>query len=241
MSEPKTTWVGAPDDVRTGDDALDAIRQESDAHYYDQTYGVVRVPLARWRKAQGYESRGWLHCWSDQNDDRSGEHAEVFKNYEALKPDLGHVCEVGCGPFTQLKRIIQGRSASRITLLDPLLSSYRKLRHCSYRDGKFLGFPHTTLRNEMAESLTDFAVFDTIVCINVLEHVMDAPRVLENLKRAVKAGGTVVFGEKSFDEFDPHYTFDMGHPIHLKRPLLDAFKKNFQVLFENGSYFIGTR
>ncbi len=239
--ESEVTWVGAPDDVRTGDEAVDAIRVESDAHYYDPVYGVVRVPLARWRKAQGYESRGWLHCWADQNDDRSGVHAEIFNDYASLKGDLGSVCEVGCGPFTQLKRIIQGRAASRVTLLDPLLNSYRRLPHCSYKDGKFLGFQPTTLRNEMAEALTDFAAFDTLICINVLEHVMDAPRVLENLKRSVKAGGTVVFGERAFDEFDPHHSFDMGHPIHLKRPLLDAFRKNFQVLFENGSYFIGVR
>ncbi len=240
INEPQTVWVGGPDDVRVGDEALDAIRQENDANYYDPTYGVVRVPIARWRKAQGYESRGWLHCWADQSDDRSAEHAAIFDGYKNLKEDLGHVCEVGCGPFTQLRKIINGRKASRVTLLDPLLNSYRRLQHCFYKNGKFLNMP-TILRQEMAESLTDFAVFDTIICINVLEHVMDAPLVLENLKRAVKAGGTVVFGEKSFDAYDPHYSFDVGHPIHLKRPLLDAFRKNFSVLFENGSYFIGTR
>lgn len=236
----KTIWVGAPDDLRTGDAALDAIRQENDANYYDPVYGTVRVPLERWRKAQGYESRGWLHCWSDQSDDRSAEHAKLFNDYQVLKVDLGHVCEVGCGPFTQLKRIIQGRTATKVTLLDPLLNSYRKLRHCSYKSGKFMNLP-TILKSEMAESLTDFAAYDTIICINVLEHVMDAPKILENLKRAVKAGGTLVFGERSFDDYDPHYTFDMGHPIQLKRPLLDAFRKNFQVLYENRSYFIGTR
>lgn len=238
--ESTVTWIGAPDDVRTGDEALDAIRVESDANHYDPVYGVVRVPLDRWRKAQGYESRGWMHCWADQNDDRSGFHAETFHDYAALKTDLGHVCEIGCGPFTQLKRIIQGRMASRVTLLDPLLNSYKRLRHCPYRGGKFAALP-TVLRSDMAESLADFAAFDTIICINVLEHVMDAVRVLENLKRAVKAGGTIIFGERTFNEFDPHITFDMGHPIHLRSPLLDGFRKNFQVLFENGSYFIGIR
>lgn len=240
MLNKPTVWVGAPDDVRTGDDALDAIHQQNDANYYDPVYGVIRVPLDRWRLAQGYESRGWLHCWSDQNDDRSVEHANLFDGYQALKKDLGHVCEIGCGPFTQLKRIIEGRQASLVTLLDPLLHAYRRLPNCQYKNGKFRGLP-TILRNEMAESLTDFASFDTIICVNVLEHVMDAPIVLENIKRAMKAGGTLVFGEKAFDEFDPHYNFDMGHPIHVKKPLLEGFRKNFRIIFQNGQYFIGNR
>lgn len=236
----ETLWIGGPDDVRTGDAALDAIRQENDAHYYDPTYGITRVTLSRWQKAQHYEMRGWLQCWADQTDDRSDVHMKTFNNYEALKQNLGNVCEIGCGPFTQLKTIIQGRTASRVTLLDPLLHSYRNMANCTYKNGKFMNFP-TILRNEMAESFTDFALYDTIICINVLEHVMDAPKVMENLKRALKAGGVLVFGERAYDGFDPHYVFDMGHPIHVKRPFLDGFRKYFQVLFSNENYFIGVK
>lgn len=236
----ETLWIGGPDDVRTGDEALDAIRVENDTKHYNHDLGVIKVPLDRWRKAQGYEARGWLHCWTDQNDDRSDEHAKIFNNYIDLKQDLGHVCEVGCGPFTQLRRIIQGRTATKITLLDPLLNSYRKLANCSYKKGGFNGLP-TMLKNAMAETLTDFAVFDTIICINVLEHVMDATCVMDNLKRSIKAGGVIIFGEKSHDEFDPHYTFDVGHPIHIKKPLLEKFSNNFQIIYKNGDYFIGTR
>jgi len=235
-----TTWIGGPDDIRTGDDALDAIRQINDTSYYDNTVGVARVSKERWLRAQGYEERGWLHCWADQTDDRSTEHAALFNNYQDLKTDLGHVCEIGCGPFTQLQTIIRGRTAHKITLLDPLIHSYVRLKQCPYRHKHFNGYP-LTLKPTMAEALTDFAIFDTVICINVLEHVMDAPRVMENLLRSLKAGGTIVFGERSFDDFDPHFSFDMGHPIHLKRPLLKGFRLNFKATYVNGDYFIGTK
>lgn len=236
----ETLWIGGPDDVRRGDSALDAIRVENDAHYFSDELGSVKVTQQRWRRAQEYEANGWLRCWSDQQDDRSAEHFEIFKGYQDLKSDLGHVCEIGCGPFTQLKTIIKGRTATRVTLLDPLLRSYQGLKHCPYRKNSFAGI-QTSLRQEMAESLTDFAVFDTIVCINVLEHVMDAFLVLDNLKRSLKAGGTIVFGERAYPDFDPHFTFDAGHPIHVKGKVLDDFKSNFNVIYSNNHYFIGTR
>jgi hypothetical protein len=108
-------WVGSPEDVRHDQDALAALLAKNDQRFYNPTLGVVRVDVRRWLAAQGYESRGWLHCWSDQADDRSDDHAALFDGYKALKNDLGWVLEIGCGPFTQLKTILKGRTAHHIT------------------------------------------------------------------------------------------------------------------------------
>jgi SAM-dependent methyltransferase len=235
-----TLWIGSPSDVRSGDQAKDAIRTQNDAKYYDPTNGITKVDYERWVAAQKYEASGWMDCWQGVCDDRSHEHFQHFDGYRNLKKHLGNTLEVGCGPFTQLKTILNGRAASRITLLDPLIRRYLEHPNCSYKTGYLNGLG-VTIRDMPAEHLGDMSSYDTIVCINVLEHVRDALRVLTNIYQALKFDGVLVMGERSWDDFDPHELFDAGHPIRLKKTVITSFKKNFNLLFENGDYFIGQK
>jgi SAM-dependent methyltransferase len=236
-----TIWVGSPERICTGDEAVQAILRQNDACYYNPAVGVVQVDMARWRQAQEYEKRGWLQCWNGDTNDRCDEHARNFMNYVALKKDLGRVMEVGCGPFTQLQRIIDGRTATHITLIDPLLKHYLQLRYCPYKTGKFKNLP-TLLRTKMAEQITDIELYDTVICINVLEHVLNARKVLEVLWMALKRGGTLVLGERTYDEFDPMKLYDVGHPIHIRRTVLDNFRRRFSTtLYSNNDYTISQK
>lgn len=234
------SWVGAPDDVRTGDDAINALNTKNDAQYWDAEKGVVRVPKERWLEAQLFESTGWLKHWSYAASDRNHEHAAGFNNYVDLPLNLGDAIEVGCGPFTQLATIIDKRVVESVTLADPLLNQYKVMPNCPYASGTYYGY-QPTLLSCMAEELDFHRQFDTVVCINVLEHVMDAELVLDRMFDMLRVGGWIVFGERWNDEYDPKENFDIGHPIIVRKSIIHAFKDKFMPVYCNGIYYIGRK
>ena len=234
-----TTWIGAPDDTRTGEEAAAAIANVNDSKYFDPAIGVVKVDEERWRKAQAFELAGWSKHW-ERSTDRNNEHAQHFNNYTAVPSALGHVCEIGCGISTQLQTSAKNRHISRLTLIDPLINTYKQMKECPYKRGKFNNLP-TTISNHRAEMLKISEAFDTIICINVLEHVMDAILVLNNIHRALKTGGTLIFGERSWDDFDPLELFDVGHPIRLRTTTLQQFREKFIIMYRHTDYFIGKK
>lgn len=232
-------WVGSPIDIRYNNAAIEALKVKSDAEYWNQNEGVVKVPIERWLEAQHFERTGWLQTWLGAEDDRSLEHKHLFGQYSQLPIDLGSVIEVGCGPFTQLATIAKTHRFNDVTLLDPLLNDYLTLPTCTYRNDKL--FKSRNLLPIKLEDLDIHESFDTLICINVLEHVIDAYKCLDNIYNALKIGGYIVFGEKSFDSFDPTQSFDIGHPIHVRSAVLDKFISQFSLLFSNNYYIIGRK
>lgn len=237
------TWVGSPETIHTGEAAAKAILTQNDNKYYNHKTGITQVDIERWNQAQKFEKQGWLECWPYAADDRSQEHLHLFNNYTALKPNLGNLIEIGCGPFTQSQTIIKNRTITHITLSDPLLESYKQLQHCPYKTGQFLNHP-TTLRTEMAEHITDTETYDTLICINVLEHVQNANTILQVIHKALKKNGTLILGERTFDNLNPMESYDIGHPIHIKSCIIHNFTKQFQIIYQNQEhtgYFIGNK
>ena len=94
-----------------------------------------RVDDQRWRAAQSHEATLWTEAPRGQTTDRNAHHAAHFGNYAALPESLGHVVELGCGPYTQLQTIL--RPSSRvvsITLVDPLAVHYQAhAKGCTYK------------------------------------------------------------------------------------------------------------
>jgi len=227
-------WVGSPIDVRSGETALAALATDNDQKYWREDVGIVQVDEQRWKQAQQYESDTWMKHQLGTSSDRHNEHAGLFDNYQALPNNLGDLLEIGCGPFTQTSTIIRGRIAQSITLLDPLLEQYKRHPHCSYNKLS----PAPTLLAKRGEDLDLVAQFDTIICINVLEHVQDATIVLTNIRRAMKPGAIVIMGEKTYDDLDVSIIYDVGHPIRVKSAVLNEFNKDMIILFANGDYFV---
>jgi SAM-dependent methyltransferase len=227
-------WIGSPIDVRHGKKALEALAESSDKKYWQEDTGITQVDEQRWQQAQRYEFDTWMRHGLANSSDRHDEHLQIFDNYRVLPPNLGDLLEIGCGPFTQTRTIVQGRSVQSITLLDPLLEHYKKHPHCSYGGLS----PAPTLLAKPAEDLDAVARFDTVICINVLEHVQNANLVLSNIKRAMRPGAMLIMGERTYDELDVNVVYDIGHPIRIKSAVLNEFKKDLTVLFVNGDYFI---
>jgi len=221
-------WIGSPTDLRADKQADEALAQTSDAKYWTED-GIIKVDKERWKKAQNFELEGWSQHWRGAKDDRNSHHAKGFNNYESLGKHLGSVAEIGCGPFTQLQTIAEGRTINTITLLDPLLDQYISLPNCTYKD-KFLG--HTPLLLcKQAEELNGIELFNTIICINVLEHVQDVSLVLERMHRSLKVGGIVIFGERCYDGLDINAVYDIGHPIRVKMAVFTKWEEQFDTLY----------
>jgi SAM-dependent methyltransferase len=224
-------WVGSASDVREGKAAEEALARQNDAKYWDDQKGIVKVDDRRWQAAQEFESDGWLRHWSTASSDRNDQHKAGFNNYEAVPQNLGKVLEIGCGPFTQLQTIMEGREIEHVTLLDPLIERYQQLQYCTYRHGRFLGRYDTQLICTQAEDLLAVEKFDTAICINVLEHVQNVETVLAKLHQSIVTGGVIIFGERYYDGLDINEIYDIGHPIRVKLKVLTEWEEQFDTLF----------
>tara|TARA_B110000090_G_scaffold7060_3_gene7369 strand:- start:28195 stop:32406 length:4212 start_codon:yes stop_codon:yes gene_type:complete len=228
----------------------------SDQCHFSSVYGVANVPCERWHGAQKTEQITWDS--RDTDVDRNAAHAKSFGQYSVLPPNLGHVVEIGSGPFTQSKTIMSSKTAISITLLEPMALHYMKnVKKCFYQHGQFSNIP-TTILSTPAESIPKDIQFDTVVMINVIEHVYDAFEILKRSIELVKPGGYFVWHERLWNKYNgraKHQTdreFKL-HPVRLKSAVVDAILPLFDVKYKSydtdelrrlkneGVYFIGQR
>ncbi len=154
------------------------------------------------RRATGDD---WNFWWSRQLD-----------SYQFLPGDLGDVIELGCGPYTNTRVILRGRTARLVVCSDPLAAEY-------------VGFESRWLARAARKRLIEIdthpieecpfppSSFDVVVLINVLDHVMDAAVCLRIAVDLVRPGGFFIFGQDLSDpkEVDRPEWYDEGHPIKL--------------------------
>jgi SAM-dependent methyltransferase len=220
-----------------------------------QTSSVRRVSADRWRKAQEWElelwcegqrKRGWKRVawpvvapilravnWRRAwGDDWNHWWRDRFDGYRFLPTRLGDCIELGCGPYTNIRLILEGRKARRIVCSDPLVDSYVTFR------GRWLAEAYAAGRveidNHAIEELTLPAESaDLVVMINVLDHVRDADVCLHKSIALLRPGGYLVLGQDLSDASDVvGHPYDIGHPIRLCRddisPYLEALATVFR-------------
>eukprot|EP00961_Rhodomonas_salina_P161933 2180975-Rhodomonas_salina.1 len=71
------------------------------------SYGAALAPTLLWEAAQAAETAEWNDSWLD--GDRVGEHQEGFGGYACAPDRLGHVLEMGAGPWTQTRGLLAAR------------------------------------------------------------------------------------------------------------------------------------
>lgn len=202
--------------------------------------GILRVDETRWQQAQRYERDTWLTYNLEASSDRNEEHRTGFNGYQALPEHLGQYIELGCGPFTNTRFILNGRNADSIMLLDPLAQDYQQQHpHCVYRDNTLLGRPVTVI-NSAIERYKARLQFDTAVMINVLPHCYDAQSIFDVIWRMLKTGGYLVFHEVAGAPA-PFDQYDVGHPLVVGPDAMERFLVQFEPLYWKGNYFIGRK
>lgn len=219
--------------------------------YSHPSYGAAVVPTSLWSTAQSAEAALWksLGGTGSPSHDRAPEHWRGFNNLACLpSSSLGRVIEVGAGPWTQLKGFLHvrsGLSVSEFTVFEPGADGYmRNVASCSYRSGSSLEVwgggggvhPFPVVVNskggEVLKRGSHDRPYDTLISINVLEHVQDAFAYLEGLYRALRRGGVLIFHER-FYEGDDVSGGDAYHPVRVRRSVLDVFLAGFTILFNN--------
>ena len=210
--------------------------------FYNAPYGTLAVDRRRWKAAQEWEAALWTATSAAVTTDRNEHHRRQFDNYAELPRQLGHVVEVGCGPFTQLQTILPSRQYfDSITLVDPLIETYaRKVRGCPYSRGKLQG-KHVALVSAPLEELHLPTKADVLVMVSVLQSVRDVPRAMQAAYNALRGGGLLVFAERAFDERWEAYRasgkaeaavfWDVGHPCAVKMNVLEHFMAAFRELY----------
>lgn len=113
--------------------------------YSNEIYGSVIVPYALWSKAQDAENTLWQKVRG--TNDRYNDHFEGFANYINLPNNLGHVIEIGAGPWTQFRGLLHLRPDIKInsyTILEPGANYYmNNVATCAYKTGKLTKHPET--------------------------------------------------------------------------------------------------
>jgi SAM-dependent methyltransferase len=214
---------------------------------------VRSVGVDRWKQAQewelavwrnGHEKRGWkrlvwpvagsvlraLNWRRAWGDDWNHWWKERFDDYRFLPERVGDYAELGCGPYTNTRVILEGREATRVVCSDPLVRSYVTFR------GRWLAEAHRAGRVEVDDHPIEelpfpAASFDTVVMINVLDHVRDADACMRKAVDLVRPGGYLVLGQDLSDEADiAAHPYDVGHPIRLQREDIDPYLEAFETV-----------
>uniref|UniRef100_A0A0G4FCD6 EGF-like domain-containing protein n=1 Tax=Chromera velia CCMP2878 TaxID=1169474 RepID=A0A0G4FCD6_9ALVE len=247
----------------------------SDACLQHPLWGRMAVPPSRWRRAQDEEGEVWRQAPDTDLDDRGEDHLWGFDNYRDLPTVLGDYAEVGCGPWTQLRVLLEARSeltggVRSATLVDPSALVYaRDVPTCAYRTGRlermpsrqrnataipvhdpdeqqqggagtkgrrqggsgddsnFFPFPVTVVNAGGEHLVNARESFDTVVLINVIEHVQNGYALLENLYRSLRPGGILIFNDRYYDDMPPDYWSDLDSRLHPIRPFRAVYERFF--------------
>jgi hypothetical protein len=183
---------------------------------------ILSVTGEQWQQAQKDE----LHYWSTQGpdgDDWNAWWAEQFNNYEFLRRHHPNdYIEVGCGPYAgNTKRILKVcPSIKTVVLQDPLMPEFQAQGKASTKmPGMWSGGKLETFKWAFR--------FDTMVCINVLDHVHDVAACFRTMDDHLYSGGMLIIGQDLTSEFDmancPEMRNDQMHPIKMDLESLAPF------------------
>jgi len=140
----QATFVDENRNLIKGEKALELIRSRK-PESIDPSKGICKVNKERWQEAQRYERRTWMDGIAAMSD-RNESHEECFNEYQALeKKTFASAIELGCGPFTNMRRILTHCSVGDLHLLDPLANDYLDHPYCRYRGRQLGGVLNTPL------------------------------------------------------------------------------------------------
>jgi SAM-dependent methyltransferase len=143
MEEPKRAgplYIDEDVTVHQGAQAAARVAAKAAAAEVDPSRGVTRVDRARWDEAQRYERTTWLRHGRRVFTDRNEYHRRRFDDYALLRGRrFARAVELGCGPFTNLRLMLERCRIDEVHLLDPLIGSYLEHPFCRYRGGRLGG------------------------------------------------------------------------------------------------------
>jgi 2-polyprenyl-3-methyl-5-hydroxy-6-metoxy-1,4-benzoquinol methylase len=134
--------------------------------------------------------------------------------YSLMAPYLGRrVLEVGAGHGTLTDRLLDGRT---VTATD--VSS----RCVSILEDRYAGNERVTVVEADVDDAPALGQFDSVVLVNVLEHIADDARALRSLEKALDAGGALVLYVPAFEALYSDFDRRIGHHRRYRAEQLEA-------------------
>lgn len=220
----------------------------------DLNQGIfTNVNGERWAAAQKWERAFWIRTEQQRaryfknwiwrmlsffgfkskyrGDDSNLWWREQFSGYTFLPPKVKNAIELGCGPYTNMRHVMEVCRPEHLVLSDPLIRTY-------------VGFPLVFVADMYKRAfcaLDDHPVeecpfasnyFDLVVMTNVLDHVRDADVCMKQAVRITKPGGILIIGQELSDERDAVNMRDdpgqIGHPIRVDHKWMDNHLAGFE-------------
>jgi SAM-dependent methyltransferase len=197
---------------------------------------ILQCDEEKWKLAQKFEVHVWSQ-FSKNGDDWNFWWERNFENYSFLKDkqeNIHDIIEVGCGPYSNnLKIILNNIKFSNIkslTVEDPLLNTYVEMG-CSVSELKKSNavFIPTSIENMNTDKK-----YDMIICINVLDHVMNAEVCINKLKDILNENGILILGQDLTNDNDlkiDRVRNDVGHPIKLEHDYILGNFSDFEKVY----------
>jgi 2-polyprenyl-3-methyl-5-hydroxy-6-metoxy-1,4-benzoquinol methylase len=134
--------------------------------------------------------------------------------YTMMEPYVGPtVLEVGAGHGTLTERLFPGRTVT-VTDVSP--------RCVKVLEEKFGAIEQVTVVQGDVDGVTELGRFDSVVLVNVLEHIPDDRRALRVLREALVPGGYLVLYVPAFEELYSDFDRRIGHHRRYRREELEA-------------------
>jgi SAM-dependent methyltransferase len=223
IDEKSYVYIDEKRRIYEGKDATRLLRAKNDIGSIDLHKGIIRVSSQRWEEAQRYELCTWLRAGRGAVDDRNEYHSVHFANYSNLRGlKFKRGIELGCGPFTNIRLILEHCDIEEVHLLDPLLENYLSHPHCRFRGGKLGGL----LKESPA-----------------LQYIRHPQKFLLNIKNAWKIGN--LFGQpinlhnSMIETFQTDLKYDLIVMINVLEHCQDAeavFAKILDLLSPSGIF-----
>ena len=224
-SESTHIFIDEKTSIYEGEQAAALLAEQAKKQFVDPQWGVVEVDQERWEEAQRYERRTWLENARRRFSDRNEYHRERFAGYTSiLGRKFKRVIELGCGPFTNMRFILELCDIDQIHLLAPLIEDYLTHSFCKYYRRRMGG-----LLNENLGRLSGY-----------LRHPLSAFLSKLNDWQIGGLSGRPVAIEKSMIEtYETNKSFDLVVMINVLehcRSAATVFEKIDQILLPDGIF-----
>jgi SAM-dependent methyltransferase len=145
------------------------------------------------------------------------------KNYsgwiqELIAPHInGRILEVGAGRGTYSTFFAD---RGHLTALEPSAA------HCEVLRERLHDYPSAVVINAQLDGTAAPGSYDTVVCLNVLEHIADDHRALNDIYEALAPGGKIILWVPAFEALYSSFDRQIGHFRRYRRNELQALIHN---------------
>jgi 2-polyprenyl-3-methyl-5-hydroxy-6-metoxy-1,4-benzoquinol methylase len=142
------------------------------------------------------------------------EHAENYVDwiYALVAPYAGrNVLEIGAGHGDLTERLRTGRTVTATDLSQRCLANLRE---------RFADCPNVEVRKADVTALSLRDKYDSVILVNVLEHIDDDVKALADLRSLLRPGGHVCVFVPAFEGLYSEFDWNVGHRRRYRRSQL---------------------